>query len=133
MSVKGWSFRGELPWVEYGEEPCPGPSPEPPPEPATAVVSAPTGATVNMRKSPSINAALVKRVPIGQAVEVLDYDEEWCHVKWRWFKGYMMTRFLVFDGDVSPTTYYTVTINGLTKEQAEDILMDYANGQMIPE
>jgi hypothetical protein len=133
MSVKGWSFRGELPWVEYGEEPCPGPSPEPPPEPATAVVSAPTGATVNMRESPSINAALVERVPIGQAVEILDYDEEWCHVKWRWFKGYMMTRFLVFDGDVSPTTYYTVTIKGLTKEQAENILMDYANGQMIPE
>lgn len=110
-------------------EPDPEPAPEPPPEPTTAVVFANTGATVNMRRFPNIGAALVERVPIGATVDILDYDEEWCKVQWKHFKGYMMTRFLVFDGD-APPIYYTVTIHGLSKEQAEDLLMDYPNGQM---
>ena len=72
---------------------------------------------------------MVERVPVGETVDILQYADDWCKVKWKWFKGYMMTRFLVFDGDV-PSVYYTVTIPGLTKEQAETLLMDYPNGHM---
>ena len=128
-SIKNWSYAGELPWVNYEDQPEPTPTPEPPPEPTTAVVFAHTGSTVNMRRFPNIGAALVERVPIGETVQILEYGEEWCKVQWKWFKGYMMTRFLVFDGDVPPI-YYTVTIPGLSKEDAESILMDYPNGHM---
>lgn len=126
-SIKGWSYAGELPWVIYDDQPEPGPEPQP--EPKTAVVYAHSGSTVNMRRFPNIGSALVERVPVGETVEILQYGDEWCHIKWKWFKGYMMTRFLVFDGDV-PLIYYTVTIPGLTKEQAEELLMDYPNGTM---
>lgn len=126
-SAKGWSYFGELPWVEY--EAAPEPEPEPKPTTQTAVVFAHTGSTVNMRRFPNVGAALVERVPVGETVDILEYSADWCRVKWKWFKGYMMTRFLVFDGDVPPI-YYTVTIPGLSKEQAEDILIDYPNGTM---
>lgn len=130
-SLKGWSYYGKLPWVDYDSEPEPVPDPKPElkPEPKTAVVFAHTGGTVNMRRFPNIGSALVERVPVGETVEILEYGAEWCNVKWKWFKGYMMTRFLVFDGDV-PAVYYTVTIPGLSKEDAESILMDYPNGHM---
>lgn len=126
-SIKGWSYLGELPWVEH--DPVPEPGPEPTPEPTTAVVYAKSGSTVNMRRFPNIGSALVERVPVGETVEVLEYNKEWCKVQWKWFKGYMMTCFLVFDGDVPPI-YYTVTIPGLSKEDAENLLMDYPNGTM---
>ena len=128
-SLKGWSYAGELPWVNYDDQPEPEPPKPEPPKPTTAVVFAHTGSTVNMRRSPNIGAALVERVPVGETVEVLQYGDEWCHIKWKWFKGYMMTRFLIFDGDVPPIKY-TVTIPGLSKEYAERILMDFPNGTM---
>ena len=124
-SIKGWTYFGRLPWVDCDSEP----EPQPTPEPTTAVVYAHTGNTVNMRKFPNIGAALVERVPVGETVTILQYGEEWCRIQWKWFKGYMMTRFLVFDGDVPPI-YYTVTIPGLSKEDAENLLMDYPSGTM---
>lgn len=124
-SIKGWSYQGELPWVEY--ETAPEPPPEPIPNATTAVVYAHTGSTVNMRRFPNIGAALVERVPVGETVEVLEYGSDWCHIKYKWFKGYMQTRFLVFDGDV-PQIYYTITIPGLSKEDAEALKAQYPNG-----
>lgn len=122
-NIKGWSWFGELPFVEYE------PTPEPEPEPNTAVVFAHSGSTVNMRRFPNVGAALVERVPIGSTVEILEYGNEWTKCKYKWFKGYMMTRFLIIDGDVPPI-YYTVTIPGLTKDQAENLLEEYPSGIM---
>lgn len=130
-SIKGWSYQGELPWVEYEPAPEPGPEPTPTPEPMTAVVTAPTGKTVNMRRSPSMDAALVERVPIGETVNVLEYGGEWCYCKWKWFKGYMMTCFLDFGG--TAPVYYTVIIPGLTFEAAEELCMNYPNAIMEEE
>lgn len=123
-SIKGWTYYGELKAVEYDPEPGPEPKPD------TAVVFAPTGSTVNMRKAPSINAALVERVPIGETVIVIEYGEEWCNVKWKWFTGYMMTKFLIFDGE---TSLYKVTVHGLTFDQAESLMMDYPNATIEKE
>lgn len=136
-SIKGGWNRVGLWWPEVHyegvsptPEPEPTPEPDPKPQPRTAVVFAHTGHTVNIRRFPNIGSALVERVPVGETVDIIEYGEEWCKVKWKWFKGYMMTNFLVFDGDVPPI-YYTVTIPGLSKEEAEEILMDYPNGSMI--
>ena len=109
-------------------EPEPGPEPQPDPEPKTAIVYAPTGNTVNMRSSPKTTSPLVERVPIGETVVILQFGDEWCRVQWKWFKGYMQTRFLIFNE--IPAPIYTVTISGLTKEQAEILCSEYPNTEL---
>ena len=117
-----WNYFGQLPQVS-SDEPSPAPEPEPTPEPVpeveTAVVVAEKGNTVNMRKSPSITAPLVERIQIGETVTVLVHGEDWCQIKYKWMAGWMMTRFLLFEDDMPIEEDYTVTIVGLTKEQAE--------------
>lgn len=123
-SIKGWAFFGELPWVEYDVAPDPEPEPSPTPEPQTAVVTAQTGKTVNMRESPAMSAPLVERVPIGETVEVLQNGDEWSEIRWKRNRGYMMTRFLSFGN----AGYCTVTIPGLTMEQANALIAEYPHG-----
>lgn len=113
-----WGYAGRLPQVaDDGPDPMPDPEPEPEPIRQEALVVASSGKNVNLRKSPSTGAPLVDRVPIGETVEVLTRGEDWCMVKWQWKTGWMMTKFLLFDDDVE--VFYTVTISGLTKSQAE--------------
>ena len=109
--------------------PEPEPAPEPTPEPETAVVYAQNGIPVNLRARPSRAAALVDRVPCGETVEVIEQGSEWCHVKWRWHIGYMMTEFLV----MPETVLYTVTIPHLSKEQAESVKIAFPGADVIEE
>ena len=133
----GWNRVGLWNQIDYGTKADPEPEPEltpkpdpsPTPLPTTATVFAHSGSTVNIRRHANIGAALVERIPIGETVDVLQYGDEWCRVKWRWFTGWMKTNFLVFDGDVPPI-YYTVTIPGCSKKKAEAILREYPNGTM---
>lgn len=124
--VGRWEYVGVLPWVEAGT--APEPEPEPMPEPGTAIVFAHSGSTVNMRRFPNIGAALVERVPVGETVEIVEYGADWSRIKWRGKTGYMQTRFLEF-GE-APLIYYTVTIPGLSKEQAEALCAEYPTGVM---
>lgn len=123
-SIKGWSFFGELPWVEYEAAPEPPPEPDPEPEPnpepeqRAAVVWAEKGRTVKLRSEPSTSCRLYWDVPIGDEVTVNKYGADWCAVAWNGISGYMMTRFLRFDGAVD---LYTVTIQNVTREQAEEL------------
>lgn len=110
-------------------EPTPEPNPEPSPEPITAVVFAPTGNTVNIRKSPSINSPLVERVKIGETVSVITRGEDWCQVRWQRYIGWMMTRFLIFD-DPPTVEDYTITIFGLTKEEADRLHDEWPNSKI---
>ena len=116
------------PAPEPSPEPEPQPEPEPEPAKMTAVVFAPTGTTVNMRSSPKVTAPLIERVPIGETVDVLEKGDEWSRVKWKWYKGYMKNRFLIFDD--TPQNWYTVTISGLTKEQADGLCSEYPNAEV---
>ena len=123
-SIKGWTWQAELPWVKYDDPP------EPPPEPTEyAVVYAPTGKTVNMRSAPSRSAKLVERVPIGETVEVLDDVDDWCYIKWKYYKGYMMKEFLLFD----TPTLYTVSIPHLSESQANALVLQYPGATMEEE
>ena len=122
--TKGWSYRGELPWVEYGAEP--GPEPEPEPETKLAVVWSENGKPVKMRAKPSTSCRLYWEVPVGSQVIVREKGDEWSKITWAGQNGYMMTRFLRFEG--SPEGQCTVTIPGLTMDQAKALLAQYPNG-----
>lgn len=60
-----------------------------------AIVTAPTGSTVNLRAAPDTAATVIRRVPIGEQVEVkTKAGEAWRFVTWRDNSGYMMTQYL---------------------------------------
>lgn len=120
-SAKGWTYFGELPWVEYQE------MPEPPPEPTvdltTAIVTAPSGRTVKMRAKPSTSCRTYWDVPIGSEVIVDEWGTEWSRITWKDREGYMMTRFL--DG-ADTGEMYSVVIPHLTAKKADEIIALYS-------
>ena len=64
-------------------------------------VTAQTGATVNLRKSP--DGDLIERIPIGTKVTIIEYGPEWCKVIVGGLTtGYMMTKFIDIEGEVVP-------------------------------
>ena len=65
-----------------------------------ATVTAPSGSTVNLRKTP--NGDLLDRVPVGSTVMVVDYGPDWCKIDYGGKEGWMMTEFLNFEGQVVP-------------------------------
>ena len=126
-SIKGWSYLGELPWIEYDTPP--EPPPEPGPEPETATVYAENGKPVKMRAKPSTSCRLFWEVPVGSVVIVDEKKDEWSRITWNDREGYMMTRFLAFDG-TPEGDLYTVIIPGLTKEQAEELCATWPDATM---
>ena len=99
-SIKGWSWFGQLPWVNYsGSDPDPDPDPhggdDPVIEKATTCGAEGTS-TVNLRSKKSTSSALVDRIPIGDEVTVTNHGDTWCAVTWQGKKGYVMTQFLIF-------------------------------------
>lgn len=59
-----------------------------------AKVTAPSGGTVNMRRTPSLKGALIMRIKLGEIVEIIEPGEEWCKIKYQKKTGYMMAQFL---------------------------------------
>ena len=59
-----------------------------------ARVTAPSGSTVNMRKTPSTNGAIIMRIKLGETVDIVEPGEEWCKIKYNKKTGYMMAKFL---------------------------------------
>ncbi|MDD6041946.1 MAG: SH3 domain-containing protein [Clostridia bacterium] len=66
----------------------------------TAIVTAQSGSTVNLRERPGEKAGLLMRVPIGRRVAVLERASGWAHVQVDGTTGYMMEAFLS-SGDAS--------------------------------
>ena len=138
-----WRFAGNWKKEYISDTPDPGPEPpEPePPEPEQKIkrVWAESGSTVNMRKKPSKNAALVERVPIGSLVEVKKEQDGWSYCSYQdqqravWY-GWMMDEFLV---DVDPPApgpdLYTVFIPYMTKDQAQALVDHYSGAWMEKE
>lgn len=67
--------------------------------PFPAIVTAPTGSTVNLRKRPTKSAVVLYRVPIGHAITVLEAtDPVWWRVRYHQapdpVTGYMMREFI---------------------------------------
>ena len=77
----------------------------------TATVYAPTGSTVNLRKEPSTQAALVARIPVGAQVTIMDETADWAKIQYNYDQGYMMKAFLKIDQqDPSPAPSSTVQV-----------------------
>lgn len=55
---------------------------------------------LNLRKTASQNAGIIKRIDPGKYVKVLSYGSKWCYVDYNGLKGYVMTKFLTFSGEV---------------------------------
>ena len=64
-----------------------------------AVLVAPSGSTVNMRKTPSLKGSLIVRLPLGTIVNIISPGEDWCKVSYAKYTGYMMAQFLDIVGD----------------------------------
>ena len=114
-----WKLFGQLPWVRYGEE-----------EKQVidwATVWAEKGSTVKMRAKPSTLCRLYWEVPVGAQVVLMNQGDTWSEIIYAGQSGYMMTKFLR-EGEAVPL--YTVTIKGLTKEQAEELARTYG-GEIV--
>lgn len=98
----------------------------------TAVVYAENGKPVKMRDKPSVTCLSFIQIKCGETVEVMEYGEDWTHIRYKGRKGYMMTKFLIF-GDEPTRTYYSCTIHGLTKEQADALKKQYPNAIITQE
>lgn len=89
-----WHAVGYLNAVDYtgGEE---GDGGNDLPSPATALVHAPSGGTVNLRKRPDKASIVMVRVPIGKKVNVLKIENDtWWQITYQKYTGYMMSEFL---------------------------------------
>ena len=109
-----WTWYGQLPWVSADAE-----VPDEPGAAQWATVWAESGKTVKMRAKPSTLCRTYWDVPIGSQVRLTDPGEDWSGITWAGRSGWMMSKFLN-TGDM-----YTVTISGLDKLTAEEIIGIY--------
>ena len=90
-SLKWWTYKG---WIKkLGNEPS-SVEPRTPVCGSKAKVVATSGATVNMRASPSLNARILGRIKLGTIVDIINPGENWAQIEWNGKKGYMMAKFL---------------------------------------
>lgn len=75
------------------------------------------GGRLNLRQTPSLTAAVLGQYPTGTLVEITEAGEEWCKVEVNGKTGYMMTKYLNFDGKESTATVRTNTGIGLNLRQ----------------
>lgn len=87
-----WKFGGKLKMVDYNDVLY------------DAIVTAATGRTVNLRANPSENSTILKAVPIGSDIQVYEEKGDWSRVKWNYWDGWMMNKFIV---PVEPTDIYS--------------------------
>ena len=123
-NVKGWTWAGRLPWVDYGASP--GPEPEPEPPAMVAFVYAENGKPVKMRAQPSTNCKLYWEIKCDSQVAVIEMGSEWSRIMWNGIYGYMMTKFLRFDGAI----LWTVHIPHMTRDQAQGLVNTYPGSWM---
>lgn len=72
----------------------------------SAKVTASSGSSVNMRTGPSTSGDIIKKVPIGAIVDVIEEAGEWSRVIYDNKNGYMMSKFLAKQESGETETYY---------------------------
>jgi len=63
----------------------------------TATVYCADGGKLNLRKSASSNAAVLRQIPNGTALSILERGTRWCKTSYSGETGYVMTSFLIFN------------------------------------
>ncbi len=117
-SLGNWTLFGQLPWVKYEGDT----QEEDEPVGKWVRVYSENGKPVKMREKPSTLCRTWWEVPCGAEVILMERGDTWSEIIWAGRSGFMMTKFLVEDNNVM---LYTVTIKGLTKEQAEELVRMY--------
>lgn len=112
-----WKYGGQLKMVEYQ-----------PIEPLyEAVVTAVSGRTVHLRAKPNTQSTILKSVPVGSKVEVLEeVNADWAKIRYLYYDGYMMRKFLEVREPSDLLTEIHEAIAALDK--AKSILMDLIGG-----
>jgi len=112
-----WKYGGQLKMVEYQ-----------PVEPLyEAVVTAVSGRTVHLRAKPNTQSTILKSVPVGSKVEVLEeVNADWAKIRYLYYDGYMMRKFLEVREPSDLVTEIHEAIAALDK--AKKILMDLIGG-----
>lgn len=85
----------------------------------TGTVYAANGRDVRMRAGMSTNANVIKSLPVGTPVNVLEEYNGWYKIGVDGSVGYMMSDFIKKEEQSSPIEYYYVKIPCSSKEQAE--------------
>lgn len=94
-SIKKWAYWGMLKNVDYyGYIPADEGEDDPMPPTKTMYVNSGNGKPVNMRTKPDLHAALVERVPDGDAVSWIKEDGAWAYIKWKNKSGWMLDCYL---------------------------------------
>ena len=83
-----------------------------------ATVYAESGSSVRMRAHPNTNAEVIKNVPLGIPVDVLEEQGEWSRIGLDGITGYMMSKFLKKE-ESDGQQYFYVKIPCESREQAE--------------
>lgn len=95
--IGNWNYAAKLkPLVDAGayDETISGDTIVLPSSGTQARVTAPSGGTVNLRKTPSTRGAITAKVPLSTIVTIKQPGEEWCKIKYGNKIGYMMAKFL---------------------------------------
>lgn len=130
----GWNRVGLWNKIAYdytgggGTDPAPEPEPAPKPEPQqkmATVGNVPAGnrQDVNLRTKASTLSKPIDRVPCGAQVVLLELGDKWSKVKWKGYTGWMMTKYLLLDGEEDER--WTVIIPDVTTEEKEALLAVY--------
>ena len=70
----------------------------PEPEVLTAIVNT-EATTLNLRSGAGTDYSIKTQIPKGETVIVTQRDDTWSAVKWGEYEGYVMTKYLLFEGD----------------------------------
>lgn len=98
--VKGYLLTSQLDFSAEGTE---IPPEQPDDQRQTAIVN-PDNDTLNLRQGPATSYAVIADIPKGTEITVTSYGDTWCLVKWGSLSGYVMTKYLRFTEDETPTT-----------------------------
>ena len=86
--------------------------PEEAPAGTTATVNTANDA-LNLRQSPSTASTVLRSIPRGATVELLETGAEWCRVRYLGVSGYVAARYLAMNGQTNepPTVSETATVS----------------------
>ena len=86
-----------------------------------AKVYAESGSTVRMRSEPSASAKVLKQIPIGTFIDIIEEGEEWCKIGCDGTVGYMMSQFIKKEETVQEDVYY-VRIKCASENEAKRLV-----------
>ncbi len=85
-----------------------------------ATVKCADGGKLNLRKKASASASVLKQIPTGTVLTILEKGSTWCKTTYGGKEGYVMTKYLVFDAaseDTAPEE---------TPEETPEVISGYA-------